>query len=179
MKMIVNLLILLGLSIPAYAEADKPFPEIRYISNLDDEASFDVLKEHKAFDNLSKDLPGCPISLVVSFETMSTAGGAAASFTSIMLSAGTLGVVPVVSNNDVVIKYKLRVHGNLITEYSYVNNFTDAQFLYAIEHGLSKEAKVWAGSTVENFLADFSKDEKVKTLLEEYDYYFAEAADKS
>ncbi|WP_143870457.1 hypothetical protein [Catenovulum sediminis] len=161
------------------SEVSAKLPEIRFISNLKDEDSFEPLKQQAILANLSQSAPGCPLSLVVSVETPSTSGGDAAAFTSIMLSASTLGVVPVVSNNDVIIRYQIKVNGETLSEYSYSNNFTDTDFFWAMDFGLSDEAKQWVVSTTETFAQDLSTDEKLAELLNEYAYYFSDLIKES
>jgi hypothetical protein len=155
-------------------KSEYSLPPMIYVSVLQDDV-FDTLKSTSLLKNISKELPGSPIKLFTYIESVSTSGGQAAEFTSLMLSASTLGVIPVVRNKDIRIHYRILVNQRLLTEYSYTNNFTDAGFFWAgPDSKLSKEAKAWIDSTIEQALTDLTNDEALKELTEEYNYYFSE-----
>jgi len=149
-------------------------PPMVYVSTLQDDV-FEALKSTSLLKNISKELPGSPIKLFTYIESVSTNGGQAAEFTSMMLAASTLGVIPVVRNKDIRIHYRVLVNQRLLTEYSYTKNFTDAGFFWAgPDSKLSKEAKEWVDITIEQALTDLSQDKALNELTQEYNYYFSQ-----
>ncbi|TKB46282.1 hypothetical protein [Thalassotalea mangrovi] len=149
------------------------FPAMKFISTVDDNINFDLLIKDPLLVNLEKDLHGSPFLLASFVENHATQGGQVSQFTTGLLSASTLGLVPVVSNNDLTIYYRIRLQKNTISEFSYSKNFTDAGFLWAgPNQELTDEAKAWVESTVPMFLQDLRKDKKLKAMIDEYEYYF-------
>jgi len=55
-----------------------------------------------------------------------TSGGKASAFGSAIWAGGTLGLLPVVTNNDLVITYDLVVNGTVLATHAYQRNFTRA-----------------------------------------------------
>ncbi|WP_133407668.1 hypothetical protein [Parashewanella tropica] len=142
--------------------------------------NFDEMKEEvqaqPMFAKVDNEHIGAPIRLEVSHTFKGTAGGAAASFASIMWSSMSLGVLPIVTNKDLVIRYELRVNGKRLSYYEFSNNFTEAKNLYS-EHNsfkLSGKPLEWVKSTVPEATKKFEADPKVKALLEEYQFYFGD-----
>ncbi|WP_394131467.1 hypothetical protein [Shewanella maritima] len=151
-------------------------PPLHYISFVDSDSFYDKLKGSAVLSKLDKENYGTPIRLVVTYRMENTAGGSAAGFTSAILAGGSLGILPVVTNNDFVLSYELRVQDQVITSREYRENFTEATNMYSNKglYNLDGEALEWAISTTDQFVNDIADDAELAELVEEYDYYFAE-----
>ncbi|QDP02719.1 hypothetical protein [Thalassotalea sp. PS06] len=185
-KLVLALTSALALSANVYADSTQDFesksivvteafPAMKYISGVDDDINFDLLIKDPLLENLEKDLHGSPFLFASFIQNSSTEGGQVSQFTTGLLSATTLGLVPVVTNNDLTIHYRIRLQQTTISEFTYSKNFTDAGFLWAgPDQELSTEVKAWVKSTVPMFLRDVRRDEKLKEMIDEYQYYFGE-----
>lgn len=173
--LIIATITLILLPVKASVADDKQLPAMRYVSNVDDEFSFDLIKENTYWTNLQKELHGSPFVLIAFMETRATNGGTAAATTTGLLSATTLGLIPVVNNSDVVVTFRIRLNNWTVTEHVYTHNFTDASSLWtAGQNKLSKDAKAWLKTATQQFLADVTKDDKLNQVIKEYDYYFGD-----
>lgn len=159
--------------VPATA-AITALPPTQYLGTVAGDELLDLLKADARFAALDKELVGSPIQLRVTHSFEATAGGKAAGFASAILAGGTLGLLPLVTNSDLVIIYELVVNGTPVTTYTYRRNFTRSQNIYSTDttYGLGADGLAWARSTVGEFLAATGKDDKLATLLEEYQFYF-------
>ncbi|WP_417349557.1 hypothetical protein [Ferrimonas sp.] len=172
-----TLLALTLASITALAPAQgRELPPMMYLTSMNLDSLQETLQRTPEFAQLNGELIGSPLRLVVSHEFEMTAGGSAAGLTSAMLAGGSLGLLPVVTNNDLVITYDIRVHNQSVSKYQFRENFTEAKNIYADQGNtaLAKEAATWVLSTVEPFLEQMNADPKVTQLLEEYQFYFSE-----
>ncbi|OBT08315.1 hypothetical protein A9267_11465 [Shewanella sp. UCD-FRSSP16_17] len=174
-KVIVVVLTLLGFITQLQAEEIK-LPALQYVSLVDSEEFYDKLKNSPLLAELDKDNIGTPIRLLVTYRMENTAGGSAAGFTSAILAGGSLGILPVVTNNDFVLSYEIKVQNEVIASAEYRENFTEATNIHSDKgfYGLDGEALTWAISTTDTFLSDMENNAELKALVEEYDYYFAE-----
>lgn len=146
---------------------------IRFFSAIDDQSQFDTLKAHPLFVGLNDDnTPGSPVSIVISYRQQSTDASAAAEFASGVLAGSTLGILPVVMNNDMIVRYELFVQGNSIYSTEFLENFTDAKNMYAMNQGLDAKVKEWIVSTTPEFLKRLEQDGSLEQTISEYNYYF-------
>ncbi|QQX80750.1 hypothetical protein JK628_02430 [Shewanella sp. KX20019] len=150
-------------------------PPAMFISTINSDDIYDKIRLHQAFTDIDKESLGNPIKIYVHHRLEATAGGTAAGLTSAMLAGGSLGLLPVVVNNDLVLTYELRVNNQSLAKFEYRENFTDAINIYQDQGpgGLDDSALAWAVSTVDQFTAAVIKDPKILSLIEEYNYYFA------
>jgi DNA-directed RNA polymerase alpha subunit len=161
---------------PAKAE-DFVLPPMLFISTIDDSSFYDKLKAMPLLENIDKENIGNAMRLLVTYKLEPTAGGGAAGFTSALLAGGSLGILPVVTNNDLVITYEIRVHNEQLASVSYRENFTKAQNMYSTEglYSLDKESLAWVNTTVAKFVEDIKHNVQLIELVDEYNYYFAQA----
>ncbi len=173
-----KLCLLLALAASSFSTqaAEPPFtlPPAMFFSTLDN-SLLESLKKNALFSELNDELYGSPIRLGVIHTIAATAGGTASEATSLVLSAGTLGLLPIVSNNDLVVTYTLSAHSKKVVSFSYSKNFTQASSLYS-EASWSKmdsTVKAWILSTADTFVADLSNSAEARELTREYEFYFA------
>ena len=150
-------------------------PPIIFSGSVAGEEIFNLLRSKPRYSALSKDLVGSPIALRV-FQTFElTAGGTASALASAILTGSTLGILPMVTNQDLVITYELVVNGSVLSRYAYTTNLTRVDSIYAgtdTTYGLGSQGLTWAKGTVDRFVADTANDEKLAKLLAEYQFYF-------
>lgn len=163
---------------PAVVPAPEALPPLRYFGTVAGDELFNRIRAAPRFAQLSKELVGSPLLLRVSHSFEMTAGGKATGFTSAILAGSTLGLLPVVTNQDVVINYELVVNGVTLSTYTYRRNFTRSQNIFATDttYGLGKEGLAWALGTADEFLAAVAGDARLAELVAEYRYYFPAAA---
>src|SRR5262245_46442404 len=82
------------------ADLTEPLPPLAYSGTIAGDELMKQLKSEKLFQNLNDELVGCPILLRVTHSMRPTAGGTAAGLASAIWSGGTLGLLPLVVNND-------------------------------------------------------------------------------
>jgi len=154
--------------------AAEPLPSVRLVCSFDYDGMLAKLSQQPLLASLNKDQVGSPIVLRVIHSVVPTTSGGAAGFASAILAGGSLGILPVVENKDLVITYDLFVNQTMIATYAYQKNFTRAFNIYSKDKtkGLGEEGQTWAESTVDLFAADIAKNPKVLNLVAEYRYYF-------
>lgn len=150
------------------------YPPMVFVSSVSEEKLLEKIREVPEFTDMDKDALGSPIVLRIRHFTRMTAGGSAAGWSSAVLSGGTLGIIPLVTNNDLVVKYEFTVHGTPIASFEYVENFTEVESLYDLNTELEGDMLVWAEGTVNQFLEDVSGNADIEAVFDEYRYYFGD-----
>ena len=156
---------------PAPASA---LPAMNFYSSIANQELYDLVKKADQFARLDRALWGSPLYLRVTHSLQPTAGGKATGLLSAIWSGGTLGLLPVVTNNSLVVTYEVRVHGRELATYSYQRNFTRAVNIWAKDetHGLGKDGLEWLKGTATEFTAAAAQDAKLAGLKQEYERYF-------
>ena len=160
-----------------HAQTSMQLPEMEYITSLiEDEKHFEKLQNSTVFGNIKKEMPGAPLRLYAIIHAQSTEGGSASEFSSGLLAATTLGIIPVVKNQDIVMTYRIRINNNTLAEYSYTKNVTDVVSMYNMNkaQNFDKETQAWIDGTIDLLLEDIKKDRNIIEFIEEFDYYFGE-----
>ena len=166
---------LLWLTLGAARADDSPLPVIGYVGSLEDSDMYDLIKVEPMFAKLNKDVPGSPIVLRVTHSLEPTSGGKAAGLASAIFAGSTLGLLPVVINQDLVVYYDIIVNGTVLSTYTYRKNFTRSVNIWAKDttHGLGDAGLAWVKGTVRAFAAGARQDPKLAELVGEYEFYFA------
>ena len=162
---------------PASAPAPAPagaLPAMSFYGSIANDELFDLIKKSEQFARLDKELFGSPLNLRVMHTLQPTAGGKATGLLSAIFTGGTLGLIPAVTNNSLVVTYEVRVHGRELVSYSYQRTFTRAVNIWAKDetHGLGKEGLEWLKSTATEFTTAAASDAKLAALKKEYERYF-------
>ncbi|ALN58396.1 hypothetical protein GLE_3049 [Lysobacter enzymogenes] len=148
-------------------------PPMRFLASVAEEEIYTGLKSDPNFAALDKELVGSPLSLMVTHTLRPTAGGMAAGLLSAVLAGSTLGLIPMVSSERLVIKYDVMLNGRPLTGYTFERTATRAQNLWAVDAGgLGKAGMEWVKSTVPDAAAKIAKDPAVLALRQEMDFYF-------
>ncbi|HKS55153.1 MAG TPA: hypothetical protein VJS12_07705 [Steroidobacteraceae bacterium] len=158
--------------------AEVELPAMNYYSSIASDELFAAIKAHPAFVKLDKELYGSALSVRVTHSLQPTAAGKATGFFSAILTGGTLGLIPAVSNNNFALIYEVKVHGKTAATFTYQKTFTRAFNIWSKDetHGLGKDGLEWAQSTATQFAADAASDPRVLELKREHDLYFPVAA---
>lgn len=114
---------------------------------------------------------GSSVYLTVSIGQVPTTGGTAASATTGLLAASTLGIIPTFDNKDISVYYELRSHHTKVASFSYSANFTAVANLYTPQGKLSENARKWAIETVDRLAEDIRFNEPMIALQAEYDAF--------
>lgn len=163
---------------PPAAVAPRALPPMRWFGTVAGDELYNLVKADPRFAQINAELIGSPVLLRVSHSFEATSGGKAAGLASAILAGSTLGLLPVVMNNDLVITYEIVVNGTTLSTYDYRKNFTRSVNIYAKDdtYGLGKEGLAWAKSTAAEFLAAVRNDAKLAELVAEYEFYFPRPA---
>lgn len=173
------LLMVLALVAATGARADElgtPLPAMNFYCSIAREELFALIKANPAFAKLDQELIGSPITLRVSHTLQPTGKGTATGLLSAIWSGGTLGLLPVVTNNSFVVTYEVRVQGKSIGTYTYQRSFTRAINIWAKDdatYGLGKEGLEWLKGTAGEFATAAAADSKLAELKKEYELYFS------
>jgi len=161
-------------SAPTTPSATGALPTLHFSSSIAGDEIYDVLKASALFSALDKEKPGSPIGVRVSHIYRRTAGGTASGLMSAILTGGSLGLIPAVTNRDLSITYELVVNGSVVTRYSYQKNLTRVFSIYSTDrtHGLGDDGLAWVTGTAREFAAAAAHDPKVAALEAEYHYYY-------
>jgi len=131
-----------------------------------------------AFSRIEKDLVGSPIQLRVTHSLQPTAGGQATGVLSAIVAGTTLGLLPVVTNNNLVLTYEILVNGKTVLRYEYQRAFTRAVNMWAERsdktYGLGEDGLKWALSTADEFVSKAAQDPALRALADEYAFYFGQ-----
>jgi len=149
-------------------------PAMSFYGSIAGDQLFDLVKKSDQFSKLDKELYGSPLTLRVMHTLQPTAGGKASGLVSAIFSGSTLGLIPMVTNNSLVVTYEVRVHGRELVSYSYQRSFTRAVNMWAKDEtfGLGKEGLEWLKSTATEFTTAAASDAKLASLKKEYERYF-------
>jgi hypothetical protein len=162
-------------AVPAPVPADALPPMTFYASVAPDELLANI-KAASAFSQVDKELIGSPIQLRITHSLQPTAGGQAAGLLSAVWAGSTLGLLPVVTNNNLVLVYEVRVNGKDVARYDFQRSFTRAIAIWGAQndptHGLGAEGLEWARSTATEFAAKAAQDPALLALAKEYRFYF-------
>ena len=150
-------------------------PAMSFYGSIADTELFELIKKSDQFARIDKQLFGSPLQLRVMHALQPTASGKATGLLSAIFTGGTLGLIPAVTNNSLMVTYEVRVHGRELVSYSYQRTFTRAVNIWAKDetHGLGKEGLEWLRSTASEFTAAAASDAKLAALKQEYERYFS------
>lgn len=172
----LSCVLLLAASHAVGAVETAPFPDMKFVSSIGDDALMNRVNAHPAFKGVDDEHFGSPITLLVTHSVRPTSGGQAGGMLSAFLAGSTLGLVPIVESNSLVVKYEVIVAGRTIAERSYQRKVTRAFNMWGAgkdgTYGLGKDGYAWLLGTAETFTADAADDPALRALSEEYAMYF-------
>jgi len=176
-------LLFLSISFVAFGEQSTPvsfykhegeqFPPVFFVSNIEDKAFAEKLKSFGAFTEINETAVGYPIGLRVLKGHRTKQDGT--QFSSMLLSASTLGIIPVVQNTEFKVHYELFVQGKLISTFKYQLDSTDVDNFWTAAyktHKVTPTEEQFIVDTLPQFLTELSQDEKAAATFKEYWTYF-------
>jgi hypothetical protein len=152
--------------------AARAMPSMAFASTVAADEIYEALKKFPAFASMDKEKLGSPIAIRVSLEygrVLSPTNLASA-----LVTIGTLGLLPAVSNRDLLITYDVLVNQSVLASYSYSKKVTRVFNVYSTDrtHGLGADGLEWVTGTASQFAADLAGDSRYAGLLAEYHYYY-------
>lgn len=166
--------------LPASGTAADVLPPMNFYASVASKELLQQVKAAPAFARLDAELVGSPIQLRVTHSLQPTAGGQAAGLLSAIWAGSTLGLLPVVTSNNFVLSYEIRVNGQEIARYDFSRSFTRAVNIWMEKndptYGLGQDGLDWAKSTAAEFAAKAAQDPAVVALAKEYAFYFGPGA---
>lgn len=156
---------------PDYIHNGRLLPPIYFAASEYNDELFGVIKNEAAFDSIDNNIGTLPIGIVALVSKKRNAD--ASSFATLMLSASTLGLTPIVGGDQVAVQYFVQVQGETIAEYEYKLEGVDATSLYSTQQAkLDDEDRQFVLASMQNFLEDLSKEQQVQEIFQEYYLYF-------
>jgi hypothetical protein len=107
--------------------------------------------------------------------------GTASAVASALFAGVTLGLLPAVSNRDLVVTYEILVNGSVLLSYSYSKNVTRVFSIHSTDktYGLGADGLAWVTGTAAQFSYEAARDPKYAELQAEYHYYYDTPAETS
>lgn len=122
--------------------------------------------------NAKDSAAGSNITLIVSVAQVPTSGGTAASTTTGLLAASTLGLIPTVENKDISVHYELRANYMTVATFDYSRNFTSVSNIFGEFGKLPEDARKWVNDSVDTLARDIQANPRLSALQTEYVSYF-------
>jgi hypothetical protein len=159
-----------------------PLPPMRFASSIAGPEVHEALRAHPAFALLDRELYGSPIMVLVTHTRQPSAGGQTAGVLTGALAGSTLGLIPIVSSDNLVVRYEILSHGREVAGFTFERKLTRAVNMWNNNpdgdgtYGLGKEGLAWLLGTVDRFGDQAARDPRVQRLGAEYRFYFGEYA---
>lgn len=157
--------------------AGPALPAMIFLSSLAEDELFKIFKAQPGYAALDKELYGSPLKLIVTHTSRPTAGGQAAGLLSAVLSGSTLGLLPVVTSERLVIRYEVMLNGKAVASCSFERTSTRAINIWAAgdaDAGLGKDGMAWLKSTAAEAATKLAADPGLAALQQEIRFYFPE-----
>lgn len=156
--------------------ATPPLPPMKLLASVGEDDVLAALKADPAFAALDKELAGSPLMLVMTHTLRPTAAGTAAGLLSAVLSGGSLGIIPMVTNERLVVRYEVMLNGKTVTSYTFERTATRAQNLWTAGNdgtgGLGKGGVEWLKSTATEVAGKLARDPALLAVRDEIAFYF-------
>lgn len=166
-------------AVPPATPDGSALPAMIFLSSLAEDELFKIFKAQPGYAALDKELYGSPLKLIVTHTSRPTAGGQAAGLLSAVLSGSTLGLLPVVTSERMVIRYEVMLNGKTVASCSFERTSTRAINIWAAgeaDAGLGKDGMAWLKSTAQEAAGKLAADPALAALQQEIRFYFPEAA---
>lgn len=156
-----------------YVHIGEIYPPVFFVTNVENGAFTEKLRTYAAFENLDEKAVGLPIGVRILKGHRTKQDGT--QFSSLMLSASTLGIIPVVSNTEFKVRYDVFVQGKSIAEFEYAMDSTDVDNMWTAaysERETKPSEKLFLEDTIPQFLNELKSAEDVQAVFAEYREYF-------
>lgn len=157
-----------------YVHEGPQYPPVLFVTNIESPSFEEKLNGFNAFSNLDKEAVGLPIGIRILKGHRTKADGAQVS--SVILSASTLGLIPIVSNTEFKVRYDVFVQGQTLATYTYQVDSTEIENLWSGPKGFDRENKpsedLFMEATLSKFLNELKSSEEAQKVFSEYWQYF-------
>ena len=164
-----------GSAIFDYKHEGALYPPVFFVSNDKDQALRSKLEQYSAFTALDEQAVGLPIGVRILKAQRTKQDGKQIS--SILLSASTLGLIPVVSNTEFKVRYDVFVQGKSLVHFEYSMDSTDVDNFWTAaykEHETSPTEEQFLLDTLPKFLDELKSSTVIQDVFAEYWEYFGE-----
>lgn len=161
--------------IVSYEHEGQAYPPVFFVTNIEDEEIKSMMEKYQAFMALDEDAVGLPIGVRVLKGHRTKQDGT--QFSSLMLSASTLGIIPVVSNTEFKVRYDVFVQGKSIETFEYVMDSTDVDNFWTAaykDYETSPTEEQFLMDTIPQFFTELKASEVSQEVFSEYWEYFSE-----
>ncbi|MFW8590426.1 hypothetical protein ACOI22_06480 [Glaciecola sp. 2405UD65-10] len=156
-----------------YKHNGEVYPPVFFVTNIENNSIKEQFSAYKAFEVLDEKAVGLPIGVRILKGHRTKQDGT--QFTSLMLSASTLGLIPIVSNTEFKVRYDVFVQGQSIADFEYMMDSTDVNNIWTSAYK-NRETKpseeVFLKDTLSQFLKDIKDHKDVQEVFAEYREFF-------
>jgi len=156
-----------------YKHTGKQYPPVFFVTNVEDETYKEKLKSYKAFVDINSKASGHPIAIRVLMGHSNKQN--ATSFSTAMLSASTLGLIPIVSNTEFKVHYDVFVQGKSIAKFKYQMDATEVNNIWTAnkyDRETKPSEQIFIEHTIPKFLNELQNSNEVQLIFNEYWEYF-------
>lgn len=158
-----------------YEHKGNTYPPVFFVTNVEDKSIKEKVESYEAFAALDEKAVGLPIGVRILKGHRTKQDGTNAS--SILLSASTLGIIPIVSNTEFKVRYDVFVQGEPIETFEYTMDSTDVSNLWTAaykEHETTPTEEQFLLDTIPQFLKELRESKVSQETFSEYWEYFSE-----
>lgn len=158
-----------------YEHSGQKYPPVFFVSNIDSFKFDDKLRAFQAFSDISSEAVGLPIGVRVLKGHRAKQDGT--QFSSLMLSASTLGLIPVVQNTEFKVHYEVWVQGELLQTFKYQLDSTDVNNMWTMNYTSRETTPTedqFIVDTLPQFLTELKQESEIQSVFDEYWLYFKE-----
>jgi hypothetical protein len=151
------------------------YPPVFFVTNIEDDSFEEKLDAMASFKAIDKKSVGLPIGLRILKGHRTKQDGT--QFTSLMLSASTLGIIPLVSNTQFKVRYDVFVQGKSIANYEYTMDSTDVDNMWTSAYKdfeIKPTESLFLHDSLSKFMRELAENEEVQAVFAEYREYFSE-----
>lgn len=157
----------------AYIHEGKQYPPVFFVTNIENDTYEEKLKSYQAFTDINAKASGLPIAVRVVKGHRNKQN--ATSFSTAMLSASTLGIIPIVANTEFKVHYDVFVQGKSIAKFKYQMDATEVNNIWTssqYDRETKPSEQLFIEHTIPLFLTELKNSIEVQAVFNEYWEYF-------
>jgi hypothetical protein len=157
----------------SYQHSGMKYPPVLLVTNINNPSMAQLFNKYQAFSRVDNEAVGLPIGVRVL--KLHRTKNDTTQFSTLMLAASTLGIVPVVSNTEFKVRYDVFTQGQIVSTFTYQVESTDVSNLWSApnkEHETKPAEELFIEESVSRFLTDLKNSADTQTLFQEYREYF-------
>ena len=156
-----------------YKHNGQKYPPILLVTNIEQPSLPSLFNKYQAFSEVNQEALGLPIGVRVL--KLHHTKNDTTQFSTLMLAASTLGIVPIVSNNQFKVRYDVFTQGEIVSTFTYEIESTDVSNLWsdpAKKQKTKPEEELFIEESISRFLTELKDSSESQELFQEYrDYY--------